>query len=124
MTVLRLSIPIIAMFILTSSILAQETPEVGRVRLSRFGDLLREHNLELTEPALIRALKNADSEVRFLAAMKLQEDKAVDATPAIREALAVEKVPRTRVNMALALGLLGDSIGKTELGKICADRGP
>ena len=53
--------------------------------------------------------------------MKLAEDKTVDAIPAIKEALIAEKIPRDRVNMAVALGLLGDRSGKDELKKVCAD---
>jgi HEAT repeat protein len=101
---------------------AQPTSGVRNVRLSRFGDLLRQHNIELTQPALIRALKNPDPEVRFLAAMKLSEEKAIDAIPAGKEALATEEVPRTRVNIAVALGLLGDSGGPDELKGLCADQ--
>jgi len=101
---------------------AQPTPAVSSVRLSRFGDLLREHNIELTQPALIRALKNPDPEVRFLAAMKLSEEKSVDAIPEVKEALATEEVPRTRVNIAVALGLLCDPGGPDELTGLCADQ--
>ena len=114
---------LILLFVLIPSSSAQQTPEVqvGSVRLSRFGDLLREHNIDLTETALVRALKNPDSEVRFLAAMKLAEDKAVDAIPAIKQAMAVEKAPRTRVSIAVALELLGDPGGRHELKMVCAD---
>ena len=101
---------------------AQQSPEVGSVKLYRYGELLREHNIELTEPALLRALKNPDASVRYLAAMKLAEDKTFDATAAIREALAVEAVPRDQVNIALALGLLGDQTGREKLKGVCADR--
>lgn len=101
---------------------AQQSPEVGGVKLYRYGELLRDHNIELTEPALLRALKNPDAAVRYLAAMKLAEDKATDAIPAIEQALAVEKVPRDRVNIAVALGLLGDQTGHAELKKVCADK--
>jgi HEAT repeat protein len=55
--------------------------------------------------------------------MKLAEDKVTDAIPAMRQAVAEEKVPRARVNVALALGMLGDPTGKIELKKMCADRG-
>jgi HEAT repeat protein len=91
------------------------------VQLSRYGDLLREAHIELTEPALIRALKNPNPEVRDLAAMKLAEDKAKDAIPEVKEALAEEKIPRTRVNIAVGLGLLGDPGGRDELKRLCAD---
>ncbi len=117
-----LSFLFISILLLVTLLAAQEAPQVGNVRLSRFGDLLREHNIQLTEPALLRALKNPDADVRFLAAMKLEEDHAVDAIPAIRAALAGEKDPRARVNIALALGLLGDQTGSVELRRVCADR--
>jgi HEAT repeat protein len=100
---------------------AQQSPEGSNVKLYRYGDLLREHHIELTGPALVRALKNPDASVRYLAAMKLAEDKTVDAVPAIEDALATEGVPRDRVNIALALALLGDQTGLAELKKACAD---
>jgi len=93
--VLRCRTAIAGLIVLVTSAgsFAQETPgaQSGSVRLSRFGDLLREDHIELTEPSLIRALKNPNPEVRFLAAMKLAEDKAIDAIPAAKEALAAEK---------------------------------
>ncbi|MGH9500082.1 MAG: HEAT repeat domain-containing protein [Terriglobales bacterium] len=102
--------------------LAGQSGPQGGVKLYRYGDLLREHGIELTQPALLNALRNADASVRYLAAMKLAEDKVVDATPAIEQALAVEKVPRDRVNFALALALLEDPSGRVELKHICSDR--
>ena len=99
----------------------QQAPVVGHVQLSRYGDLLRQRGIELTEPALVNALKSTDPSVRFLAAMKLAEDKQADTIPAIKDALDVEKNPRTYVNIALALGLLGDPSGSTELRRVCAD---
>jgi HEAT repeat protein len=110
-------------FVMFLGAFAQSPPEVGHVELLRFDALLREHNIELTKPALLRALKNPNSDVRFLSAMKLAEDKVTDAIPAIRQAVAEEKVPRARVNIALALGMLGDQTGKIELKEMCADRG-
>jgi HEAT repeat protein len=53
--------------------------------------------------------------------MKLAEDKVVDSAPGVEQALATEKVPRARVNIALALALLGSQVGSAELKKICAD---
>jgi HEAT repeat protein len=102
---------------------AQQAPpkiEVGG-RLRTFGELLRERNVELTEPALLAALKSSDANVRYLSAMKLAEDKVVGAVPAIKAALAAESVPRDRTNIALALGLLGDPSGRDELKRMCAD---
>jgi len=102
---------------------AQQTPpkiEVGG-RPRTFGELLRERNVELTEPALLRALKSSDADVRFLSAMKLAEDKVVGTVPGIKAALAAETVPRDRVNLAFALGLLGEPSGHDELKKICAE---
>jgi HEAT repeat protein len=105
------------------SAFAQQTPpkvEVGG-RLHTVGELLRERNVELTEPALLQALKSSDADVRYLSAMKLAEDKVVGAVPAIEVGLAAETVPRDRANIALALGLLGDPSGHEELKRMCAD---
>jgi hypothetical protein len=90
---------LVSLFAAVPSIFAQQIPElqVGSGALARFGDLLREHNLDLTEDALLRALKNTNSDVRFLAAMKLQEDKAVDATLNVHST-PTQPVTRARVN--------------------------
>ena len=82
---------------------------------------MQEHNVELTEPALLAALNSSDADVRYLSAMKLAEDKVVGAVPAMKAALAVETIPRDRVNIAFALGLLGDPSGRDELKRMCAD---
>ncbi|HUD67277.1 MAG TPA: HEAT repeat domain-containing protein [Candidatus Sulfotelmatobacter sp.] len=107
---------------ISRNVLAQQPQQAGTVKLYRYGDLLREHGVALTEPALLNALKNPDASVRYLAAMKLAEDKLADAIPAMEQALVVEKSPRARVNIALALALLGDQVGNAELKKICADK--
>src|SRR5581483_2937596 len=103
---------------------AQQSPEVqvdlGTHHFS-IGDLLHMHNIDLTAPSLVAALRNTDPEVRWLAAVQLQEDKVVEAIPAIYQALESEKAPRARVNMALALALLGDPGGRDELHRLCAD---
>ena len=88
-----------------------------------FGELLKHHNIQLTQPALVDALRNADPEVRYLAAHKLAEDKAVETIPAIKDALASEKVPWTRMNIALALAVMGESIGFDTLEDNCKDKG-
>ncbi len=117
----------ILLFGVIPSTSAQQSPEV-RVGIvgpasNSASDILRRHNIELTKPALLRALKNPNAEVRWPAAIKLAEDRAVDAIPAVRHALSAEKIPRARVNIAVALGLLGDSGGRKELKKLCADEG-
>jgi hypothetical protein len=78
-------------FVTALNAFAQQAPpkiEVGGIRT--FGELLRKHNVELTQQGLLRALKSPDADVRYLSAMKLAEDKVVDAVPAIKEALAAE----------------------------------
>lgn len=54
--------------------------------------------------------------------MKLAEDKAIDKIPAVKQAPVVEETPRVRVNIAVALGLLGDAEGHDELKKLCGDK--
>src|ERR1700690_2529651 len=97
----------VSLLLATASIAGQQAPEVSKAKLFTYGEILRQHNVELTESALTNALKSADADVRYLAAMKLAEDKASDAIPSIRQAREIEKAPRDRVNIALALGLLG-----------------
>lgn len=87
-----------------------------------FGELLRRHNIDLTQSALLAALKNPDPEVRDLAANKLAEDGATEAIPAIMQALASEKVPWTRMNIAFALASMGESIGFVTLQDNCKNK--
>jgi HEAT repeat protein len=102
-------------------IAGEQSARSGNVELYRYGDLLREHNVALTKDSLVRALTNSNGDVRYLAAMKLAEDHDTEAIAAIRSALAVETLPRSRVNISLALGLLGDTVGINELKKLCDD---
>ena len=77
--------------------LAQQAPlkiEVHNDRLRTFGELLRERNVELTEPALLAALKSSDADVRYLSAMKLAEDKVVRAVPAMKAARSRDRPSR------------------------------
>lgn len=90
--------------------------------LPTFGELLKRHNIELTQSALITALKNPDPEVRDLAANKLAEDGATEAIPAIKQALASEKVPWIRMNIAYALAQMGESIGFDTLQDNCKNK--
>jgi len=91
--------------------------------LPTFGELLKRHNIQLTLPALVDALRNADPEVRDLAAQKLAEDRANEAIPAIKQALASEKVPWARMNIAFALAQMGESIGFDTLEDNCNNGG-
>lgn len=93
--------------------LVQERP------LPTFGELLRRHNIELTQSALIAALKNPDPDVRYLAAHQLAGDGATEAIPEIKQALASEKVPQTRMNIAFALAVMGESVGFATLEDNC-----
>jgi HEAT repeat protein len=99
---------------------SQSAPE-NNGALPTIGEILKGHNIQLTETALVDALKNADPEVRWLAAQKLAEDKAGGATPAIKDALASERVPWTRMNIAYALAEFGESAGFDTLEGNCGD---
>ena len=80
---------------------------------------LQRHNIELTQPALIAALKNPNPEVRYLAAQKLAEDKAVETIPLIVDAARSEKAPKTRMNMEFALAQFGEESGFAALEENC-----
>lgn len=86
-------------------------------------EALQGYKIQLTKPALVSALRNADPEVRWLAAVKLAQDKATETIPAILEALLSERVAPTRVNMAFALAQLGEAKGFSGLQDTCRDRG-
>lgn len=82
---------------------------------------LRRHNIQLTRAALVNALRNADPDVRFLAAAKLAQDKATETVPAMLDALKAETVERTRVNIAYSLAQLDEERGFIALRDTCRD---
>jgi len=84
-----------------------------------FAHALKRHHVPLTRSALVAALQNSDPEVRGLAAAQLAEEKATDAVSAIAKALATERVPLTRVNIAFALAQLGNKTGVKALESAC-----
>jgi hypothetical protein len=108
--------------ILAATLAGSQPPSESNGRLPTSAELLKQHNIELTQSALVDALRNADPEVRHLAAQKLAEDKARAAIPAIKDALASEKVPWTRMNIAFALARLGETEGFDALEDNCGNR--
>jgi HEAT repeat protein len=109
------------LLVMRISAFPQNNPSASNGRLMTFRELLESHNIELTTPALIGALQSPDSHVRYLAALVLAEDKSTSALPAIRKALTTERVPETRVNIALALAQFGDGQGFVALRNGCGD---
>jgi HEAT repeat protein len=99
--------------------LSQVSNGSGNGRLMSVDESLKRHGIDISKPELIRALKNVDSEVRWLAAQKLADEKAVDAVPAIGRALASEKVVITKINIAFAFAQLGDRKGFETLQTAC-----
>jgi len=85
-------------------------------------DALRQRHIGLTQAALIRALKNTDPQVRYLAALKLAENRATDAVPQMLDALASETVEPTKVKLAMALAEIGNESGFKALEDGCQDR--
>jgi len=82
---------------------------------------LKRLGIALTRPELVSALRNANPEVRWLAAQKLAQDRIGDAVPAILQALSTEKVDKVRVNMAFSLAQLGEEKGLAVLQEVCRD---
>jgi hypothetical protein len=89
-------------------------------RVPTVNELLTKHGIALSEPALIQALNNADSEVRVLAATKLAGDHDTNAISAIEKAVGDESNDVTRVQLARALAELGDEKGLSVLRAICS----
>jgi HEAT repeat protein len=107
--------------ILAATPAGAEQASEGKGSISTFGELLSQHNVGLTEAALVDALRNADPKIRYLAAEKLEEDKAYGAIPAINAALTSEKMPSTRMNIAFALAQFGEASGLDTLEGNCKD---
>src|SRR5437867_11158825 len=86
------TLSVLALTILDSTISsARQHPET-------IGEGLRRHNVQVTRAALVEALKSSNSEVRWLAARKLAEDKVTDAIPLIIEVLEKDRnLPRNRL---------------------------
>src|SRR6202012_2248743 len=82
---------------------------------------LKSYGIELSEPSLLAALRNANPRVRMLAAHQLQSDRDTDALPTIESALSVEKDPRVGVGIATALSAIHDPKGTEYLQAMCAD---
>lgn len=87
-------------------------PETARAALAR-------HHIQLTESALLKALRSPKPEVRDLAAEVLAQDGTTNAIPLIKAAMLAETVPGKRINFAFALAQLGDPIGRETLKNIC-----
>jgi len=82
---------------------------------------LERHHIELTEPALLAALRDPDGEVRSLAAAQLA---AMDDHPALKEILRAvqdERDPQVQVNLAGAATWLGSRQGLEQLETMCRD---
>ena len=84
-------------------------------------EILRDHGIDGSEPSLISALRNPDSQVRTTAAYKLASGHFSDAVPAVEQALAEEKDELARVGLATALVSLHDPLGIAFLQERCAD---
>lgn len=110
------AIALILIFFMSPLTICQESSG-GHFRT--FKQLLKERNIELSEPGLVAALQNIDFHVRYLAALVLAQDKTHDSIPAIEDALAREKVPEARVNIAFALAQLGEEKGFEALRDSC-----
>ena len=88
-------------------------------RLPTVAELLQKRGIALNSSALVAALQSQEAEVRELAAQKLAEDKAKDSIPSIEQALAAETQKGTKLNIAFALGQLGDEKGTNALTDAC-----
>jgi HEAT repeat protein len=99
------------------------TPGGSNGRLTTIDEALQSHHIELTKPALVKALRNQDAEVRSLAAQKLAEQNATETIPAILDSLTAETMPGTRVNIAFSLAQLGEARGFNALQDTCRDPG-
>jgi HEAT repeat protein len=108
-------------FVIAAITLSQNQIPATRGGPASLTELLKQHDVELTETGLLNALRSPDAQIRYLAAAKLAAEKTGDAVPAITEALMSEKVPGTRINIAFALAQLGEEKGVQELTSSCGN---
>ncbi len=86
-----------------------------------FADALQRHNVALTEPALIAALRDPSGDVRGLAAAQLAAMDDHPALPQIMRALSDERDPQVEVNLAGAATWLGSTHALDQLQTLCQD---
>ncbi|HZW92393.1 MAG TPA: HEAT repeat domain-containing protein [Candidatus Eremiobacteraceae bacterium] len=121
----RVSAALYIACLVAAGAIGQENPPTTIIKggggLASLTEQLKQHHVELTEAGLLKALRDTDAQVRYLAALRLAEVKDAAAVPAIEEALEAEKVPETRMNITIALVQLGDEKGIVELTSDCKD---
>lgn len=103
---------------------AQSTPASSNGPLKSFRQILREHHVDLTVPAMLQALRSSDPEiVRVATAYELAEQPGrANSIVDLADILASENDPNVRVAVAYTLGRLGDGRGVRALDAICLDR--
>jgi len=82
---------------------------------------LTRHNVPLTEPDLLAALKDPDGEVRSLAAAQLAASDDHAALKELVRAFQDERDPQVQVNIAGAASWLGSNLAIEQLKSICKD---
>ncbi len=115
---------VIAIMLAASAIpsVAQSEPAAGNNSMDISVEAaLKRHNIALTQPALLEALRDPDVEVRRLALTELVEQKTMVAIPHIQKAFTTENIPEMRVYFAYALSKLGDSSATEWLKQTCRD---
>jgi HEAT repeat protein len=83
--------------------------------------VLSKYGIPLTQQGLQAALKDRRPEVRGLAASELGNLRETASASLIEAAMAKEKNPNARFNMATALLRLGSEKGNIELERVCLD---
>jgi HEAT repeat protein len=92
-------------------------------RIPTVQEQLAAYHINIDRQSLVDALRNDNSDVRFLAAMQLSESGIKDAIPNLLDALRNEPDAVIALNLALALGRLGDAAGPASLERTCHGKG-
>src|SRR4051812_20502849 len=98
-----------------------KTIRPGDGSLPTLADSLKRHHIATTPAALKDALRNPNAEIRYMAALKLAENRDKDAIPAMQSALGAEKDPQAHLNISFALAQLGEKAGFDALQATCDD---
>ena len=112
LTLIRSLLRLVLLLIICPTVYASAHPDTSK-------QFLKEHGIPITIQGLTGALRNADPEIRGIAAQTLANEKMTEAAPMVADAVRNEKDLDLRVNLAYALAQLGDSEGFAFLRQFC-----
>ena len=119
-----ITVAVVFLVIAVVHVSAQAAPASSNGPPKSFRQILQEHHVDLTVPAMLQALRSSDPEiVRVAAAYELAEQPgAANSIVDLADILASENDLNVQIAIAYTLGRMGDGRGVRVLDAICLDR--